>query len=59
MNELPVSIVYRSGPLNVVADTLSRRPQRDQLYLGPKDESTCAAWLQKGCPIVHIEVVCG
>ena len=47
MNELPVSIVYRSGPLNVVADTLSRRPQRDQLYLGPKDESTCAAWLQK------------
>ena len=46
MNELPVSIVYRSGPLNVVADMLSRRTLRDQLYIGVKDESTCAAWLQ-------------
>ena len=47
---LPVSIVYRSGPLNVVADTLSRRPQRDQPYLGVKDESTCTSWLRKVAP---------
>ena len=24
MNELPIRIVYRSGPLNIVADTLSQ-----------------------------------
>ena len=50
MNELPIRIVYWSGPLKIVTDTLSRQPQREQLYLNDKDESTCAAWLRKVAP---------
>ena len=26
------------------------QPQRDQMYFGPKDECTCAAWLCKVTP---------
>ena len=29
MNELPIRIVYWSGPLNIVADMLSWQPQRE------------------------------
>ena len=29
MNELPIKIVYRSGPFNIVVDTLLYKPQRE------------------------------
>ena len=46
LNELPLVIKYREGPLNVVADTLSRIPQREQLHLGDADAAVAAAYLR-------------
>ena len=37
MNELPIMIKYREGPLNIVAYTLLHCPQHKQLILSDKD----------------------
>ena len=49
LNELQLTIEYREGPLHVVADDLSRRPQSDQLYLSDHDAALCNAWLKSAC----------
>ena len=50
INELPIAIKYREGPLNVVADTLSRRPQREQLFLSNEDAVLCTKYLKRVAP---------
>ena len=50
MNELPIAIKYREGPLNIVADTLSRRPQCEQLFLSDEDAALCAKYLKRVAP---------
>ena len=50
MNELPITIVYREGPLNIVADTLSRHPQREQLFLSDEDAALCTKFLKRVVP---------
>ena len=50
MNELPITIKYREGLLNVVADILSRRPQRQQLFLSDKDAALCTKYLNHVVP---------
>ena len=50
MNELPIAIKYREGPLNIVADTLSRRPQREQLFLSDEDAVLCTKYLKRVAP---------
>ena len=50
LNELPLKIEYREGPLNVVADILSRIPQRDQLHLDDATAAMAAQHLRKVAP---------
>ena len=50
MNELPIAIKYREGPLNIVTDTLSRRPQREQLFLSDKDAALCTKYPPRVAP---------
>ena len=50
MNELPITIIYHEGPLNVVADTLSRHPQLEQLYLADKDAAICTKYPKRAAP---------
>ena len=50
MNELPITIKYREGPLNIVADTLSCRPQREQLFLSDEDAVLCTKYFKRVAP---------
>ena len=50
INELPINIKYREGPLNIVADTLLRRPQREQLFLSDEDAALCTKYLKRFAP---------
>ena len=50
MNELPIMIVYREDQCNIVADTLSRKPQGEQLYLSDKDAKICVKYLKHTAP---------
>ena len=50
MNELPIAIKYREGLLNIVANTLSRRPQREQLFLSDEDAALCTKYLKRVAP---------
>ena len=50
MNELPITIKYREGPLNIVTDTLSHRPQREQLFLSDEDAALCTKYLKRVAP---------
>ena len=50
MNELPIAIKYREGPLNIVANTLSRRPQHEQLFLSDEDAALCTKYLERVVP---------
>ena len=50
MNELPITIQYREGLLNIVADTLSCRPQREQLFLSDEDAALCTKYLKHVAP---------
>ena len=50
MNELPITIKYREGPLNIVANTLSRRPQREQLFLSDEDTVLRTKYLKRVAP---------
>ena len=46
MNELPITIVYRQGLLNIVANMLSRHPQCDLLFLSDEDAALCGKYLK-------------
>ena len=50
MNELPITIKYREGLLNIVADTLSHRPQYEQLFLSDEDAAHCTKYLKHVVP---------
>ena len=50
MNELPITIKYREGSLNIVADTLSCRPQHEQLFLSDEDAVLCTKYLKRVAP---------
>ena len=50
MNELLITIVYREGPLNIVADTLSPHPQREQLFLSDDDAALGTKYLKYVAP---------
>ena len=50
MNELPITIVYQQGPLNIVADTLSHHPQCDLLFLYDEDAALCGKYLKCVAP---------
>ena len=41
-----ITILSRQGPLNMVADTLARKPQRKQLYLSDEDAAICTKYLK-------------
>ena len=47
---MPITIKYREGPLNIVADMLSRRPQREQLFLSDEDAALCSKYLKHVAP---------
>ena len=50
MNELLITIKYREGLLNIVADTLSCRPQREQLFLSDEDAMLCTKYVKRVAP---------
>ena len=50
MNELPITNVYWQGLLNIIADTLSRHPQHDYLFLSDEDAALCGKYLKCMAP---------
>ena len=50
MNKLPIAIKYREGPLNIVADTLLRHPQCEQLFLSDEGAALCMKYLEHVAP---------
>ena len=50
MNELPITINYRKGPLNIVADALLHCPQHEQLFLSDEDAVLCTQYLKHIAP---------
>ena len=50
MDELPITIKYREGPLNIVAETLSDCPQHEQIFLSDKDAALCTKYLKHVAP---------
>ena len=50
MNELSITLMYREGPLNIVADTLSCRPQHEQLFPSDEDAALCTKYLKHFAP---------
>ena len=50
MSELKLKIVHRPGPLNIMADALSRIPDREISRLSEGDLATATQWLAKVAP---------
>ena len=50
MNELPITIKYREGLLNIVANTLSCRPLHEQVFLSDEDAALCTKYLKCVAP---------
>ena len=53
LSELPITIEYKTGPLHMVSDALSRQPdyERDATdYLSRDNCSIAKAWLQRAAP---------
>ena len=55
LNELPLTIVNKPGPLQIVADTLSHKPQTDQLYLSDSEASLASQWLHANALLFSIK----